>query len=94
MRINGPTPSEPSQAVKPADAARAEPAAAARPAPGGATAELQSGVLQPALAAMREMPDVDQVRVAELRDALARGEIAFDAGKLAKLIADFHGKKP
>jgi negative regulator of flagellin synthesis FlgM len=59
-----------------------------RPSGGG---DLQSGVLQPALGAMRDMPEIDEARVAELRDALARGDIPFDAGKLAGLISRYHG---
>lgn len=61
------------------------PAAAAGPAP------LQSAVLQPALAAMQDMPEIDHARVALLRDALAKGELPFDANKLAGLIQRFHG---
>ena len=59
-------------------------AAAAAPA-------LQSEVLQPAAQALRAMPDFDAARVAELRDALAKGELPFDAGRLAGLIQRFHG---
>jgi negative regulator of flagellin synthesis FlgM len=56
-------------------AAPAEPVSG--PAPAAAPAPLQSAVLQPALAA--------------LRDALAKGELPFDANKLAGLIQRFHG---
>jgi negative regulator of flagellin synthesis FlgM len=56
-----------------------------------AQAPLQSAVLQPALAAMRDMPEIDHQRVAELRDALAKGELPFDPSKLAGLIQRFHG---
>ena len=58
-----------------------------------AAGELQSTVLQPAMAALREMPDIDHAKVEALRDALARGELPFDAGKLAGLIERFHGSK-
>lgn len=51
---------------------------------------LQSAVLQPAIAALNELPDVDEARVALLRDALAKGELPFDAGKLANLIESWH----
>lgn len=64
------------------------PAAAAGAA---APAALQSAVLQPALEALRAMPEVDHERVAELRDALAKGELPFDPAKLAGLIQRFHG---
>jgi negative regulator of flagellin synthesis FlgM len=53
-------------------------------------AALQSAVLQPAADALSAMPDFDAVRVAELREALARGELPFDAGRLAGLIQKFH----
>lgn len=52
---------------------------------------LQSEVLQPAAQALRAMPDFDAARVAELRDALSKGELPFDPGRLAGLIQRFHG---
>jgi negative regulator of flagellin synthesis FlgM len=69
---------------------------AAAPAPvaapvDAAPAALQSDVLQPAAQALRAMPDFDAARVAELRDALAKGELPFDASRLAGLIQRFHG---
>lgn len=51
---------------------------------------LQSSVLQPAAEALRAMPDFDAARVAELRDQLAKGELPFNAGRLAGLIERFH----
>ena len=54
-------------------------------------AALESSTLQPAKAALAEMPEIDQAKVDKLREALARGEISFDAGRLAKLIQRFHG---
>jgi negative regulator of flagellin synthesis FlgM len=71
-----------------ADTAPAEPVRATAPAAG--QGELQSAVMQPALQAMKDMPDIDHERVAQLRDALAKGELPFDAGKLAGLIQRFH----
>jgi negative regulator of flagellin synthesis FlgM len=65
--------------------------AAAAPAP--APAPLQSAVMQPALQAMREMPEIDQEKVDMLRDALAKGELPFDPAKLAGLIQRFHGSE-
>ncbi|MBK1616483.1 flagellar biosynthesis anti-sigma factor FlgM [Rubrivivax gelatinosus] len=56
-----------------------------------AEAPLASEVLKPAAAALAAMPEIDEARVAELRDAIARGEIGFDAGKLAGLILRYHG---
>lgn len=73
-----------------AESAPADGAQAAAPA-SGAPAELQSAVLQPALEAMKAMPEIDHERVAELRDALAKGELPFDPDKLAGLIQRFHG---
>ena len=52
---------------------------------------LQSAVMGPALQALREMPEVDLERVGQLRDALAKGAVPFDAAKLAGLITRFHG---
>jgi negative regulator of flagellin synthesis FlgM len=56
-------------------------------------APLQSAVMQPALQAMREMPEIDQEKVDMLREALAKGELPFDPAKLAGLIQRFHGSE-
>lgn len=56
-------------------------------------APLQSAVLQPALQALKELPEMDMARVNQLRDALAKGELPFDPGKLASLIQRFHGSE-
>ena len=69
----------------PAEAVRA-PAQAARET-------LQSAVMQPALQAIKDMPDIDHEKVAMLRDALAKGELPFNPGKLAGLIQRFHGER-
>jgi negative regulator of flagellin synthesis FlgM len=74
-----------------ADSAPADGAEAAAPAP--SPAPLQSAVLQPALQAMRAMPEIDQEKVDLLRDALAKGELPFDPAKLAGLIQRFHGSE-
>ena len=68
-------------------------APAAAPAAPAATsnAPLQSEVLQPAAKALAALPDFDAARVAELRDALAKGELPFDPARLAGLIQRFHG---
>lgn len=67
------------------------------PAPAGASGPaapaLQSAVLQPALAALRDMPDIDQAKIEALRDALARGDISFDPSRLAGLIERYHGNR-
>lgn len=65
-------------------------------APRGSSPALQAGALEsdalkPAQAALASMPEVDEVKVAALRDALANGEIRFDANRLAQLIQRFHG---
>ncbi|MCE3261700.1 MAG: negative regulator of flagellin synthesis LfgM [Pseudoduganella sp.] len=86
MRISNATPGAPVQTV--ADATAVD---TARPASApAAQRELESAVLQPALQALKEMGDIDHERVAQLRDALAKGELPFDAGKLAGLIQRFH----
>ena len=80
-----------SSTVAPAEAI-AENAAAGAVTPGSAAGEqMQSAVLQPAMAARRAMPESDHERVAMLRDALAKGELPFDPSKLAGLIQRFHG---
>lgn len=67
-------------------------AATTAPAPAAAAADtLESAVLQPAQSALRALPDFDTAKVAELRDALAKGELPFDPARLAGLIQRFHG---
>jgi negative regulator of flagellin synthesis FlgM len=61
-----------------------------RPEQTAASGALQSSILTPAIDAARATPDVDQVKVAELRDALANGKLPFDATKLAALIERYH----
>lgn len=94
MKISaqGMTPVFNAQSVAPAApvAATGAHAAVAGSAAGGA-GPLASAVLGPARAALQALPDVDEARVAELRDALAKGELPFDAGKLAGLIQRYHG---
>ena len=90
MRISTSTPD--GMAVqRVADSAPADGADAAGAAP--APAPLQSAVMQPALQAMRDMPEIDQERVDMLRDALAKGELPFDPAKLAGLVQRFHGSE-
>lgn len=90
MRINSGSPAAPATVQRSADATATESVATASTGAAPATA-LQSDVLQPAMAALRAMPDIDHERVAQLRDALAKGELPFDPGKLAGLIQRFHG---
>jgi negative regulator of flagellin synthesis FlgM len=69
--------------------------AVAAPAEVDRASAAESALLKPAKEAMAAMPDeIDSAKVAELRDALARGEIRFDAGRLAALIQRYHGGKP
>lgn len=70
---------------------QAAPATVQLDTPAAPAAALQSEVLKPAAEALRALPDFDAARVAELRDALARGELPFDPGRLAGLIQKFHG---
>lgn len=88
MKITGV--STPSIQVTPQAGAAAPAAPAPAPSVAGGT-ELASAVLQPAQRALGALPDFDAGRVAELRDALSRGELPFDAGRLAGLIQRFHG---
>ena len=83
MKITGAT--TPSVTPTPQGAPAPAEAAAAMPAP------LQSEVLQPAKEALGMLPEFDSARVAELRDALSRGELPFDPARLAGLIQRFHG---
>lgn len=93
MRISTTTTPDGLAVQRVADSAPPEATAPAAPAP--APAPLQSAVLQPALAALRAMPDdIDHDKVAQLRDALAKGELPFDPAKLAGLIQRFHGSEP
>jgi len=89
MKITGAsTPSIPiaPQAGGPVAAPAAAPSVVANEA-------LESAVLQPAQGALKALPDFDAARVAELRDALSKGELPFDAGRLAGLIQRFHGSQ-
>ncbi|KZE31749.1 FlgM family anti-sigma-28 factor [Crenobacter luteus] len=52
----------------------------------GAAAEVAA-----AAAGLAALPEVDAARVAEIKAALGRGEIGFDAQKLAALIDAYHG---
>jgi len=66
----------------------AAPAAPAAPA----SQETPEGVLlRGAQAQLAQLDGIDAARVAEIRAALERGEITFDAAKLARLIERHHG---
>lgn len=51
----------------------------------------QTERVQAAQAQLAAMPDIDAARVAEIKAALARGEITFDAQKIAGLVVRHHG---
>lgn len=51
----------------------------------------QTERVQSAQAQLAAMPEVDAARVAEIKAALARGEIAFDPQKIAGLVVRHHG---
>lgn len=51
---------------------------------------LQSAGLQKASAELAALPEIDQSRVAALKEAIVRGEMPFDAAKLAGLIERYH----
>lgn len=87
--VSGPTPVSPASPVS----APSETHVASR-GDSSAAEPLQSAALQPARQALSEMPEIDQAKVDAVRDALAKGEIKFDAGKLAGLIARYHGGQP
>jgi negative regulator of flagellin synthesis FlgM len=91
MKITGA--STPSITIAPQAGASAAAPAAAPVAPAIATDTLESSVLQPAQSALKALPDFDAAKVAELRDALSKGELPFDAGRLAGLIQRFHGSQ-
>lgn len=50
----------------------------------------QAARVQAAQTAMAAMPDVDLARIAEIKAALARGEIGFDPEKIAGLVMRHH----
>jgi negative regulator of flagellin synthesis FlgM len=92
MKITGV--STPSISITPQAGAGAVSASVAVSAPAAeSSSPLESAVLQPAQGALRALPDFDAARVAELRDALAKGQLPFDAGRLAGLIQRFHGSQ-
>jgi negative regulator of flagellin synthesis FlgM len=91
MKLNGVSPASAPAAIAPAGSSA--PAIAAPLTSAAPALALESALLEPAQAALRALPDFDAVRVAELRDALAKGELPFDAGRLAGLIQRFHGSQ-
>jgi negative regulator of flagellin synthesis FlgM len=93
MKITGtPGPNAPAAPAVSETSAAEKPAApvASTAAAGGA---LASAGLQAAQAELQSMPEIDQAKVAMLREALAKGELPFDAAKLAGLIDRYHGSR-
>jgi negative regulator of flagellin synthesis FlgM len=88
MRIAG---SGPAAGLVPAQEVASGERAAAPVTPAAAPTGMASDVLKPAQAALAQMPEVDMDKVAALKDALARGEVKFDADRLAQLIQRYHG---
>ncbi|OWY39980.1 flagellar biosynthesis anti-sigma factor FlgM [Xenophilus sp. AP218F] len=68
---------------------KAQSKAEALPQPAAAAAG--DGALASAAAGLQALPEVDLSRVAEVKQALARGEVQFDAQRLADLVARYHG---
>lgn len=89
---NVPTPSAvAAHAVESAASARVAAANASVVAPDAVHVGAQTERVQAAQAQLAAMPEVDAARVAEIKAALARGEIAFDAQKIAGLVVRHHG---
>lgn len=88
MRIN--TPGLPNLTTA---AGTSDKPAAAAPSGSSSAPPLESALLQPALTALRDLPEIDQAKVDALRDALARGEVPLDTDRLAGLIARYHGSR-
>ncbi|BBL22814.1 flagellar biosynthesis anti-sigma factor FlgM [Comamonas terrigena] len=72
------------------DLAASLPVAAAVVAP-DVQVGVQAASVQRAQVQAAQMPDVDVARVAEIKEALARGDISFNPQKLAQLILRHHG---
>ena len=72
-------------------AARLAASAASVVAPDQVHVGEQTEQVQAAQAAIAAMPEIDAQRVADIKAALARGEIAFDAQKIAGLVVRHHG---
>lgn len=87
-----PLPFQPAVGSPAVDSARdtAAPAPVA-PAAASETTAGESATLHAAQAKLAQMGEIDAARVAEIRAALERGDIAFDPAKLARLIERHHG---
>lgn len=93
MKISGPSIPMTSAAAA-SEVAPVANVSAVTPASGAAEqAPLQSAVLQQAKDALQALPEIDRAKVDALREALAKGELPFDASKLAGLIDRYHGSR-
>lgn len=88
MRITSQRPERPD--VGPADRT-ATPSTTAPARPPASSEPSGAALLEPAVASLRDMPDIDLERVAAVKAALARGEVKFDPQQLAALIDRYHG---
>ncbi|RTL25135.1 MAG: flagellar biosynthesis anti-sigma factor FlgM [Rhodocyclaceae bacterium] len=93
MKISGPSIPMTSAAATSEVAPVANVPAVAPAASATEQAPLQSAALQQAKEALQAMPEIDRAKVDALRDALAKGELPFDASKLAGLIDRYHGSR-
>lgn len=85
---NGTPAGTPVAAPAPAAPAVLAPATTTAVAVGASAA---GALLRSARAQLKQLPEVDEAKVAQVREALERGEIPFDAAKLAQLITRYHG---
>ena len=93
MKITGTPGPNASAAPAVSETTAAEKPAALAAAPAAAGGALASAGVQAAQAELQAMPEIDGARVAALREALAKGELPFDAAKLANLIDRYHGSR-
>jgi negative regulator of flagellin synthesis FlgM len=87
--VNPPT--APPDAAAPVAISGAAQAPATPAAPAGLGAN--TAAVREAQAALASMDPIDHARVAEIRAAMERGEIRFDADKLASLMQRHHGRR-
>ena len=87
-----PLPVAPGVAAPSVESARegAAPAPAAPAAPASGESP-EAALLRGAQAQLAQFDGIDAARVEQIRAALERGEIGFDAAKLARLIERHHG---
>lgn len=89
--VNAPSAAAASSSVETQASARLGGTIASVVAPDSVHVGAQTERVQAAQAQLAQMPEVDAARVADIKAALARGEIAFDAKKIAGLVVRHHG---